>query len=361
MYYNSLKLLMSKTNKTNDKVIIKKYNKLFSLSLELKKSLFGSHQYCIKNVNKLIKNIHYRNYMFGQPIISNVSTLNDLTNERSYRKKIVNICIEKKYIDNVLEELINVWKLYIVLYEKYRKYRKTYVKCRKFFYEHRKILKLKCQHPLAIAKSSSGERTVMDNLEVLRDKYYDNLFYFYGHEFSFCNNASLNPFEFDFYCVLIHDDNLIQFVIEVDGEQHFEEKFDRSMKDQHISDVFKQFCLSQLNIHLLRISDPDKSYEQIKKFIKIIIDTNKYICVNGIEPDKSILSSKKRYCGLIDFCKYHTDQYNKLIIDLDKKKRVVEYESGEEQEVLDDYSPDGTDYVVTKDVFDKILKNVCYV
>lgn len=133
-------------------------------------------------------------------------------------------------------------------------------------------------------KKSNGEQHILDILIQFKKVY--QMYYFHSHHFPFCKNVKM--YEFDFWCLLIKNNRVIQFVIEYDGCFHFENNNKNLLSKQHYNDILKQYYLKQLNIHLLRINYKLPLFlicETICNFVKTIINTETYIINDKIELD----------------------------------------------------------------------------
>jgi hypothetical protein len=336
-------------------ITIKKYNKGYGQAMVLRKEFNSLLFESIKKINIVIQQPKFQEYFYKKNIFQALS-LNDLTNPKKYRKnvEVVKLDIDEK--NRIIDELKNIWNDEIKLYDAYRMYRIKSKACKTYYSKHHKILKNNVKHPLGICISSNGEESTLKCLRELFDDYC--LHYFYGHKFYFCRNNVSNMLEFDFYCIMIHDDRLVQFVIEIDGFQHQTGGFGK--KEQyndinlvHMRDVMKQYYLSQMNIHLLRINDLDNIKEQIENFINEIISTEKYVSINTIKYQEKYFVSRIKHDGLQLFYNYYK-----------KKHMMLQDETGEETVsqydpdcVIDDYVQNGVEYVVSKQDLDKFLNS----
>lgn len=127
-----------------------------------------------------------------------------------------------------------------------------------------------------------------------------NLFFFYKHKWPFCRKVC--RLEYDFYCILIHENRLIQFVIEFDGGFHYEKTEYFNFDNYHKSDIIKQYYLLQMNVHLLRLTDVKQVV--IECFINRLIKTSKYLSYGKINPIKKIFTDDSDCKGLIYFGDY---------------------------------------------------------
>lgn len=135
---------------------------------------------------------------------------------------------------------------------------------------------------------------ILDNIK----KYYVKFFY----DWSFVQKFEqvqryqrrkinyLQPFVYDIYGITIYRTQLQQFVILYDDYTHFDSQSEY-YADIHINDIYKQFILFQMNIHLLRLNKKSNFRKEIFSFLKKITGTTKYIIVNPIEPNVKIFKS----------------------------------------------------------------------
>ncbi len=353
---------MSKTKKISvrpDKKIIRNYDFLYNKATNLRNDFNDMLRTCVKNVNCFAQQSINQEYLFNKPTHV-VLSLNELTDKKKYRRIIKPLIMKPDQKEYVISELKQLWKNEKELYEKYTVLRNKCKSCRKYYSKNYKILKKASQHPLGINKSSEAEEKTLDCLHELFNQY--QLYYFYSHKFNFCRNNILYVLEFDFYCFMIHDNRLIQFVIEIDGEHHVTGGFSRRKDDennsQHVRDIMKQYYLSQLNIHLIRINKFENIKNQIIEFIDEIISSSKYVITNPIKIQDIYFKSKVNHDGLQLFNNYFS-KYRTLYLDsLDEDGNIYRCDSGN---VLDDYNPGGIDYVVSADEFQKFMKEkYCY-
>jgi hypothetical protein len=150
---------------------------------------------------------------------------------------------------------------------------------------------------------SEGELSVMEFLDKIALKC--KLYYFYSHKWNFCKNK--NHLEYDFYCVLLHQGCVFQWVIEYDGDQHYKDTHFFDFNNNHKRDILKQYYLAELNIHLLRLNKNLDIKKSIINFINKILITNKYVIVNKIDPIGDLFCEKSKHKGLVDFNKFIDD------------------------------------------------------
>ena len=338
-----------------DNIIINFYNRRCDEAREFKYELNITLFDCIGKVNTLLNEFVFKEYLFGKDIHV-TSCLYDLINPKKYRKKIDAILLEPKHQSLIIKQLDELKQSCLGLYDIYDKYRYKYKYCRKIYFDNLQILKSKCSHPLAYAKSSQWEELAMKALDDLCNNNNYKLFYFYGHRFYFCRHVGTS-FEFDFLCFVIRDNRLVIFVIEIDGLQH---KYGvgticgtkNTMMQQHIRDILKQYYLSQMNIHLLRINDFNNITEQIFEFIDDIFESLKYKIKNRTIPVEHLFQNNYEHYGLTVFCKYFKTQHSRVILGRNCRDDL-EYVSGNGLIQIND--ADNKSYLVTDDDFQKFM------
>lgn len=145
---------------------------------------------------------------------------------------------------------------------------------------------------------STGEKKAMSFLDQITEKY--DFYYFYKYRFPYCKHKA--TLEYDFFCILIHNKQLFLFVIEYDGGFHFLEKTDFiDPIAYHRRDILKQYYLSQMNIHLLRLNDNLNIGSSIIDFMNKIIDSDTYIIDKQIKLRKELFDDDNVHNGLIYF------------------------------------------------------------
>lgn len=102
-------------------------------------------------------------------------------------------------------------------------------------------------------------------------------------------NFQLN-FCFDFFGFSIYKSKLNLFVILYDQREHFDSN-SHDFESIHIRDLFIQFLLEKLNVHMLRLNKKLDFYSEIYKFLKKIKYTTEYIAVNPIIPNLKVLNN----------------------------------------------------------------------
>jgi len=202
---------------------------------------------------------------------------------------------------NALKIFANMNKFFICLKKEMRQcviYQKKYYKyCGRENYSR------------GLFEPSSGESIIINNLKMLTKNY--NLLYFYKYRWPFCKDKA--TLEYDFYCILLYDNHIYQFVIEFDGGFHFESTstfFDFEIYHKH--DILKQYYLFHRSIHLLRLNEKNNNIRQIILFINTLISSDEYIIVNRIDPIKNFFQDKSPHYGLKIFYDYCLLKYNNL-------------------------------------------------
>jgi len=303
--------------------IVEKYNELCGCVIKIRRN-FLRMLYCRSyNLNNILGYYIFKKYLFGDDPMK-IYSLRDLVSVCNYRKKTVNVQLTEKIRKFVIDEILVLWENQKKIYESYKYIRERCISCRKYYSYHRLLLGNRVKHPLGVNLSSALEEDVLDCLRLIVKKYVEkigcdnfSMFYFYSHCIQFCKNEESALLEFDYYCIMIYRNRLIIFVIEVDGDQHNTGGFNKkSIRDdidfQHVRDVLKQYYLSQMNIHLLRVNETESVYYQITKFIQLLIDTDDYVVVNRRVPIINNFSVSADHPGIARFCDYYDMQYRDL-------------------------------------------------
>ena len=158
-------------------------------------------------------------------------------------------------------------------------------------------------------KPSQGEQLVIDCLDLLKKQY--DIIYFYKFRWPFCKDKGV--LEYDFYCILLCDDYLYQFVIEFDGGFHFQRDTDFiDFRTYHVHDILKQYYLFQRSIHLLRLNNKYNIVDQIISFINNVIGSKKYVIINKIEPVFRYFLDKNEHGALKNFNNYYKIMHDKI-------------------------------------------------
>lgn len=155
---------------------------------------------------------------------------------------------------------------------------------------------------------SSGEIIVKRFLDKIAIKY--DFYYFYQYRWDFCRDKL--PLEFDFYCFLIYEGKVIQFVIEYDGDQHYDNLSMFDYEYIHRHDILKQYYLFQMNIHLLRINNGHNVNKTIVNFINEVLTSKRYVIHNPITPISHLFQDMNKHDGLADFNKYYKKMYSPI-------------------------------------------------
>jgi len=295
------------------------------LAGELQKNL-GS---CDNSFDQLLSYSFVSVYLFYVKPIE-VLSLYDLGRTNFYRRDIMLIHLNKfndRLMDKLLSEYkhkfdrsIEMRKSYSILYKKYCRYCNKNLK---YLPQHKQKLITKLKYSPGTRLPSTGELKVMRILNKLVKKH--DLYYFYKYRWPFCKHKSV--LEYDFFCILKFDHQVVLFNIEFDGGQHFlsNSKFYVDLDECHRRDVLKQYYLAQMNIHLLRLNDDDNNiYVSIVDFINQILDATTYVVVNPIEPNIDLFSDQKIHQGLKCFNQWHIDMRLKCSKQIDSFDREIE-------------------------------------
>ena len=188
-------------------------------------------------------------------------------------------------------------------------------------------------------KSSQGELDVMNLLIELQKQCKYKLFFFYKHKWSFCKN--INTLEYDFYCIVINGNKMVQIEIEFNGDQHYNLSNLFASNRYHQCDVIKENFLIQMNIHQL-VLQKDFSIGMIDAFINKKVRDSDYNMINHrfnyMNYNKKILSDTSKHNGIKYFNDYVDD--SRLLLECEEEIDKCEGEP------LIEYTKEGDDIVI---------------
>lgn len=287
----------------------------------------------VNSFNNYCKNILFKTMAVRKPI--EILSFNDLINY-DYSNKCVNydydIYIYHKlfYFKHEFDIFTEIKKYHKVLFKEFCKSNnKLLNKIKKIinFLEddiQKKELNIICNKYLTKKKfnkgtkyPSSGEQLIINFLDKLSQCKEYLFFYYYSHRWNFCRDKL--PLEYDFYCVMFHYNKFFQFVIEYDGDQHYDKIKLYDFDTCHRHDILKQYYLAQLNIHLLRLTNNSDIKKSIIDFINKIILTNQYVIINAIKPIKELFNDNTAHKGLSQFY-----NLNKIFYYESKKNEIID-------------------------------------
>jgi Family of unknown function (DUF5889) len=298
---------------------LKEYCRLYDLMDKTKKKV----EYLSKKYDKRFNEFFYESrlvaYSYGEPVMQ-LNCWNDLLSDKYFGGSIMNKSFYPTFEDDIVkykksfDDLAEARRQYWVIFKKYCCFsnslksnidkiinamddKEKQAKFRSISDSEFKNLKYSPGTKLP----STGESLIMNFLDKIAHKY--NFFYFYKHKWSCCKNTYV--LEYDFFCVMLYYDHVIQFVIEYDGEQHREENSFYDLKTINTHDVLKQYYLAQLNFHLLRLDNDSSVGKSIIEFINKILSTNSYVITNKIDPIPKYFNDKSDHKGLNHFCEHH--------------------------------------------------------
>lgn len=273
-------------------------------------------------IRNLLINSGMMRYMFDKPSLGIISLKNlfKFYNEFVIADDILEYhsktgCNDDNYFNkrivshvngvNFMNELKNI----ILLKNKYDFDRiahySAHHRCQNYYVEKSNILKPGIfDYKLSkVSVPSKIELEMIDVLNMLSKKYPCFLF-FYNHRFKWCKYEIV--LEYDFFCLMVDNGKLIPFVIETDGDQHYDcNHFFFGDGASHIRDVVKQYYLRCMNVHLLRVRNINSLFADVMEFIKKIINSKVYVVTNPIKPIKKYFESDETIFGLqyfYDFC-----------------------------------------------------------
>jgi hypothetical protein len=314
--------------KNRNKIIIPKEEKEKILT-EGKKSLIVknnvercklklSHNiHCKKSVfNCLFNSSNFAYYFFSNPL-EKILSWNDLVNNNkpNFHHPVSTLSCNVpiiKFLDMCkenYENVVNIRNEHSTLHKKYCKIsNKVKNRLSNYFPEtftnkNKDLLFRTIKYSLKTREPSRGESKVMDLLNNV-----NNLYYFYKFRWDFMRN--ILPLEFDFYCIAIHDNKIFNFVIEFDGNQHFVDTTHFNYESNHKNDILKQYYLSQVNIHLLRLSESSDIVNEFTNFMNEIKTASEYVIFNRIIPVHSLFDDDSIHKGLQIFRKHYETMRN---------------------------------------------------
>lgn len=312
--------MMNKLSKSN---LILYLNKHYQCYLEEKKLLL--------NHPKIIE------YLFNKPSI-NILSISDLVcNYDSYIRIVRLEYADTKIINSNFIILLETLRLYSIKYGIYKKNKSKHLKL----------------NYLPNIFNNSYQQTIMKNLDKL--EYQNIISYVYkwsfkqkGEHTSLIKSATINIHHshiYDFYGIIINYSQMNQFVILYDDDTHFDNKLD-SFTKIHVNDIYVQFVLFQMNIHLLRLTKNSNIKKEIFNFVKIIKNTTNYITINPIKPEHKIFKKSIEIFELQEFS--HDYNYNHIIFNKNPIK---------EDEIFDSEDDKFINKLITKKIYDKPADN----
>lgn len=259
-----------------------------------------------------IKNIITDGKFTKPSLKSDLSDVENFKQLYKFMKYDTIIIFDNKYMgkNQICDYKCRLSKLQILQHKLIDYYEQLSVLVKEFYFERDRIYKLNKKFKDSVISSprftsyiSGGELQVAKLLKQLAmEKYFNKLFFI--NNYSLPKHKNIIKLRCDFYCILIINGVIIQFVIEFDGLQHYEEIefFKNSHVSGHQCDILKQYYLMRTNIHLLRIPDTiDLTMSIIENFIVKIINSENYCIVNGIKPKKNLFMDKKPNQALVNF------------------------------------------------------------
>ncbi|MEM0353957.1 MAG: hypothetical protein QXW79_00110 [Thermoplasmata archaeon] len=256
-------------------------------------------------------------YLFNRPI-KKVINAKDLAIQTNY--PIRKIHIEK-------EEEMEIFCIFNVLNEELYRYNLLY---NKYVNKTNQKSKIKVLTYLPILTHlSSNDRKIIQTLEELSKKY--SLSYTYHWTFGKQNLMH------DFYIILVHNNRLIQFVID-------------HRIGCEVDDIVRQYILFQLNVHLLRLVDRKQIKKNIIKFVDKLTKTHHYLVLHEKKINQKNISNILQNKCFISFCK---DYQRNHIIYL-KMKRSDDNFSDEDSDTSIINQPVDIFSVVSQETFKKL-------
>jgi hypothetical protein len=265
-------LSMSKTAK-----FISSSKKSSQLVLELSKY----YDYYLDEKKNLLNHPKIVEYLFNKPLI-NISCLADLMINYDSDVKIVRLeDLDTKKIKFNFFGLIELLRLYSNKYD------------------HNKLPhRIQINYLPILVDLDRNKVTIMKILDKLENKKIISYVYQWsftqeGSHLSALKSATVN-FEneiiYDFFGVHVYRSKMDLFVIQFDDESHFNSKL-KSFFKIHINDIYMQFILFQMNIHLLRLNTKSNFSKEICNFLNKIKKSTEYVSINPIKPLKKIIDN----------------------------------------------------------------------
>ena len=255
-------------------------SKLFAIISKIPIALSKNYEIYIKEKKALLNYPKVVQYLFNKPI-KKCTKLSDLL--VNYECTVKKICIsdtQKLELSCMFDVLNESLYRHTIFEKKYTNSLKKYSSITR-----RKLNIDKFDYLPKFTDLSKKHKLISQMLDNIAAKY--SLYYIYRWCFSNNNLDSKEipeeikleqDFVYDFYVTFVYKNRLIQFVIEYDGAEHF-----IGDAEIHINDLFKQYVLFQMNIHLLRLNKKTNIQKSIRGFIKKIISGNEYVISNRID------------------------------------------------------------------------------
>lgn len=289
------------------------YHDIIGCSMKLRSEIITTH-YEFNRLSTLLLDMEcIRKYLFSfrKPLSYSLLELkNDI-----WFNNIHHIELKKKEMKKVVNKLDKIYELYGTLHYAYYVHYRIIAYAREISKEN-----LKCFSGNNNARGydliSGNELKVMNILAELRKSY--KMWFFYKHKWSFCRNKCV--LEYDFYGILIHENDMIHFVIEYDGDYHF--KTNEESKKLHICDIIKQYYLRRMGIHLLRLNKKSNIELSIDVFFEKLIRDLLYVSIGALTLRPKMFNDNSVHMGLKYFAKIYTKakklkHYSLMIDDID--------------------------------------------
>lgn len=280
-------------------------------------------------------------YLFNKPI-GHFDCLKDLISD--YDCTVKRIYLNNKDIDTISTRTLTMMNLLVDYSKKMDKYTNL------------KNLS-KVNYFRTISSLSPKEQDIMDiiyDLPYQMNFIYKWSFNIEGKHNSVMKVPSVNfdqEIKCDFLCFLIHNNKLIIFAIQYDKDDK-----KTVARNIYLNDMFKQYCLFQMNVHLLRLNRTHDFKKEIRYFVKKVINTNDYQIRHGMKPDLEILDNDKEIKNLLTFKKDY--QYNHIAylkIPCQKNYNDIQIDD----DTIDTTYIEGhgdTSYVISNTLVKKVLK-----
>nr|WBF70492.1 hypothetical protein [Megavirus caiporensis] len=323
-------------------------------NLVANKLMYNAYIDFLNNKKNLMNHVSLIEYLFNKPLASIKTVLNLC--QYFEKESFIEDELRLVYLNDDNKNIFNIMFIMEMVSKRFRYYHNAGIRLKKNY---------RSQY-LLIHKKNNNEKIIKNILENISNKY--NLSYIYKWTFTTkgSHNRSntlptinfINNFVYDYFCVLYYGEKMIVFVIDI---------YDKiNDSNTHTNQIFKQYILHQMNIHLLRINTNHKIKNQILIFIKKIKKTTKYVCHGFIKPIPELINIdliKKLYQDFSnDYFNNHII-YNKLYLhknysDNNNNNDIILINSQKNNINLG--YPRDKSIKINKNTLDNILKNITH-
>lgn len=321
------------------------------------KLMYNAYIDFLHNKKILMNHISLIEYLYNKPL-ANIKTISDLC-QYFEKESFVEDELRLVYLSDDNKNIFNIMFIMEMVSKRFRYYYNAGIRLKKIY---------RSQY-LLIHKKNNSEKIIKNILEDLSDKY--NFSYIYKWTFMTkgSHNRSntlptinfINNFVYDYFCVFYHNGKIIVFIIDT---------YDKlNDSNTHTNQIFKQYILHQMNIHLLRINTNRKIKNQILIFMKKIKKTTKYICHGFIKPIPELIDInliKKLYQDFSsDYANNHII-YNKLYLHENYSNNNYNINADDiilinsQNNNINLGPPQDKSLKISKNIFENIIKNIAH-